>query len=482
MGLEGLPSPAAQLTSRRARFSSSKLETVSASPRKVVPPIILPTGSPRTGGGSSFSPGASPREADGQVRIHGLSNRHIAYTTRYGSSKRSPKLPPWAANTTRESAAFVSPPAESPRRAQPPTEGSPRRRKRAGGPRIERPAWIDPAASDPDILDSPTTASPRHGELPAITRRQHPQILKCLTERPLVMMRPPPQGICVLPKDRRNKALSWSRLPSELWVSVLEFVDDAVLWRLSRLNPELRQMSLRRLYQNVMRYQEAAAKKLAAVGPHKPLDSRIAEHQAQIIETMQGLAECLTRDDYQQMRSYRGGRPCMAISAIVETCCLVLNKGPLPSNMENVVNKMSWLLVPAKFEIMQHFVAQGDYQPSLQVRQALLHFVLQPELVPEAVRHVSRGAAQYALWLHHVHDYWEILRKIHLCDHSKTQKHHQKMVEWCRRLARLVGVQDVNMRVKTAARSSRRKKSLSRPPTRVLNCAPRIINNLRCFG
>ena len=174
------------------------------------------------------------------------------------------------------------------------------------------------------------------------------------------------------------------------------------------------------------------------------------------------------------MRSYRS-QPCDAIEAVVDICCLILNQGPLP-NLDTK-RKMAWLLVPSKFEIMRKWVSLGDYQPALMIRKALTSFILKPELTPEALEQVSLGASQYSRWVHGIHDYWEVLRKIHVSDHSKAQARHQRKLEYCRKLARLVGRHDaqMNIRAKTAS-TRRRRKSIQRPETRLLTATPREIN------
>ena len=73
--------------------------------------------------------------------------------------------------------------------------------------------------------------------------------------------------------------------------------------------------------------------------------------------------------------------------------CHLMNRGPLDLDPKR---RGAWLFVPAKLEIMRNWVALGDYQPSAAVRQALQAFVVRPELTPEAVRHVSPAAAEYA--------------------------------------------------------------------------------------
>lgn len=95
----------------------------------------------------------------------------------------------------------------------------------------------------------------------------------------------------------------------------------------------------------------------------RPLDSRIAEREDEIFSILQRLAESVSKEDYQQMRSYRN--PCPIIGAIVDAVCLILNRGQLPFN--DLHRKMTWLFVPAKLEMMQNFVARVDYQPSLLV-------------------------------------------------------------------------------------------------------------------
>jgi len=320
--------------------------------------------------------------------------------------------------------------------------------------------------------------------LPDIAKRQHPALLRRFEEVGFHTVVPETNirqtltssEMTIMKERKRRAKQSWSKLPIEMWSHVLEHVEEeSVLWRMSKVNLETRQVGLRILHQRAMKQQEAAAAQLDQAGPFKPLDSRIEEREAQLITILSEVAESVSKEGYQQMRSYRS-QPCAAIETVVETCCLILNRGVLP-NLD-IRRKMAWLLVPAKFEVMQKWISLGDYQPNTMIRQALTAFVLKPELTPEALEHVSIGASQYARWVHGIHDYWEILRKIHLSDHTKYQARHQKKLEHCRKLARLVGVFDaqMNIRAKTAAATKRRRKSIYRAPTRLIDARPRDIN------
>jgi len=395
------------------------------------------------------------------------------------SSRELPPIPRWTIGTG--STPFSPPQCHlSPRRP------SPKRRHGRGiadqsTPASPRPPWVAGGGSTSAHLLS----SPRQ-ELPAIAQGQHPQLLRRL-EQPLPAYWPaPPLMAQCEPRPRpaqRRTGRCWALCPTDVWQHIVSLTSDSsALWRLVRTNHELRQLGLRGLYERALQAQEDAAAQLEAAGPLKPLNSRIEERQADILRTMNGLAGCLTKEGYQQMRSYRS--PCAVIEAIVGVCCLVVNHRPLPAL--DTPRKKAWLLAPEKLELMQHFVARADYQPSLQIRQALLQFVLRPEHTPGAVEHVSAGAAQYCQWLHHLHDYWEILRSIHQANHSKYQQRLDQSIVDCRKLAQLVGLCDVVMRAKTAklnaTRGPTKQRSIItvlRPPTRVIQGSPRAINTAR---
>ena len=157
-------------------------------------------------------------------------------------------------------------------------------------------------------------------------------------------------------------------------------------------------MSLRALFDSAVTLTEIITRKLDAAGVERPLSSRIADRQQDILISMEGLSSCINKEGFDIMRSYRQGgcSACPVIEAIIDMMCLVLNRGILPHS--DLPRKMVWLLVPNKLEQLQKFVsvsADTNYQPSQQIRDALLKFVLRPEHTPEAVEHASTGAEQF---------------------------------------------------------------------------------------
>jgi len=218
-------------------------------------------------------------------------------------------------------------------------------------------------------------------------------------------------------EKRRRQKECWGALPPELWAHAVEAVDDqSALWRLTLVSRETRRLGLGLLHEKTLAKQASSAKLLDQAGPYRPLESRIEQRQGEILTVLEELAGCISREGYLQMRSYGSGQPCAAIERIVEIACHVVNKTPLDLDPQR---RVAWLFVPAKLEIMRNWVSLGDYQPTGAVRQALEGFVLRPELTPEAVERVSPAAAEYARWIHGVHDYWELLRELALTEHSR---------------------------------------------------------------
>jgi len=225
----------------------------------------------------------------GTVRIHShFTLSSGAYVKKYGAlTQRTPRsgLPPWASSPRKTNTFYSHPSPPRPPQLDPPIQQTSPRGRAAKhlsanvASCAQRPDWdssfpmaagLTPPRNRNAAVHEvpPCMSSPR--VLPDIAQRQHPIIRKRLGDAHTQWPCQAPQWMYSFrPKNPTAGGGPWVACPADLWGAILDHVDDGVLWRLSRVNHELRQVAVRFLHQRSIRYQEAASKQLEAVGPCK---------------------------------------------------------------------------------------------------------------------------------------------------------------------------------------------------------------------